>query len=345
MKRYRPSVVTLITTLLVLCSLAIICFKENLQPKKPSSLRTRRVAFMLSDAVSALETLVDTTTKYCALRGLELNVKKFYHYQNNALLKSQIEEAIAWKSEAIISIGITAAQGVHTYLNKRKNTTPHIFTCIPDPVILGISKGKYFTGSNSTGVAENTIGALDVFTNALIHLRPDIKKIVVFHSNTPLLAERTAELAISLSKKNIRTENVITSNAAEIREFTRTKISPETDVVLLLRDGNMLRNLQEIVKKCRSEGVSCITSDSKSVTEGAVAAICVEEEEIALLTAKTMVKVLKSGISAESIPITYFNTASLYRIYIDRHEMKAQGMDHRNIAELLSGTLKVEFVR
>ncbi|MDQ5940372.1 MAG: transporter substrate-binding protein, partial [Candidatus Dependentiae bacterium] len=251
----------------------------------------------------------------------------------------------AWQSEAIISIGITSAQGVHTCLNKRKSTIPHIFTCIQDPVILGISEGKYFTGSNSTGIAENTVGALDIFTNALIHLRPDIKKMVVFHSNTPLLAERTAELANLLCKKNIKTESVTTSSATEIREFARTKISSDTDVVLLLRDGNMLNNLQEIAKKCRIEGVSCVTSDSKSVTEGAVAAICVEEKEIAILTAKAITRILKTGISAGSIPITYFNTASLYRIYINRHEMNAQGMNNRDIADLLSGNPKVEFVR
>jgi len=299
------------------------------------SLAAHKVAFILSNDIPSLRTFIDAVAKNCSDQGLNLEIKTFYHHQSTSLLQGQIDEALMAENKVLISIGAMAAQGIHNHLQKRKSKTPHVFACIAAPTALGISKGKHFTQNNSTGVAEDPAGALATFTDALVRLKPTMKKILVFHSNSPSLAEKTAELRSILSTKGIQTESVIASTTAEVRNFAHTKISPAIDAVLLLRDSLMLSNLQEIVKRCRIEHVPCVTSDIQSAVEGAVAAICVEETELIRLTVRALVKILRDKIPARRIPIAYFNSADLYAVYVNRQEIVSQGLNPQNLDRLL----------
>lgn len=344
----RRLVVLLVSTSIAvglgLYSLRVPTGRQLNTQNKPTA-RGYRISFILSNDVPALQNFITETVKNCEAAGLALVVKKFYHHQDSALLKNQIEEAIMWKSDVLVSIGAIAAQGIKSCLSKRQSPLPHIFTCVPDPLTIGISKGKYFTGDNSTGIAENSAGALEVFANTLATIKPNIKKVAVFHSKAPLLAEKTEELRLMLLKKGIETESITASTAEEVHEFVHAKISPAVDLVLLLRDGVILGHLQKILRKCRMERVPCIASDPQSAVEGAAAAISVEEKELTKLAAKMIIKVLKGKKSAGSIPIAHFSSAELYKLYVNRRELRAQGMNMKSLAKFfVSGQPQVQFI-
>ena len=304
-----------------------------------------RLSFHLPADIAALQVLINAAIQFCETKGVHLDVKKFYHNQDTALLKGQVEESLAWEAEAIITIGNMSAQNTHAVLTKRESKTPHLFACVADPRVLGISTDQYYTGTTSTGIAEDSSGANDAFIRSVRHVRPDAKKALVFYSNaSPTLPSIAAGVMDALEKNNIKTEGVLARNLEELAQLTQSRINRDIDVVVILRDALIVSGLQAVIKACRIHGVTAFASDSNSVRNGAVAGCCIEEGEIGLLLGELIIKVIADKVSAQEIPVTYFNTALLCHTYINPFEMNAQGLHGRGIYDLMKGELKLEFV-
>lgn len=314
---------------------------------KPTPIaKKHKISFHLAADIAVLQQLMTAAVNLCAARGLQLSVKKFYHNQDLALLKAQIEESIDWGTEAIISIGSLSAQNIHTILTKRNITIPHIFSCIANPVELGISTGKYQTGTSSTGIAEDSTGITDAFFKSFLHVRPDAKKVIILHSLTsPGLRAMIAEMINGFAARSIQAAGVYVSTMDEVARAATNVITRDIDAVIVLRDTLVVSSLQPILKACRAHGTTAFVSDSNSVVNGAVAGCCVEEAELGLLVGEIITKIVLDGTAPEEIPVTYFNTASLCRTYVNQYEMHAQGLHNRKIYDLMAGENKLEFLR
>ncbi len=304
-----------------------------------------KISFHLTADVAALQELIHTATELCKARGLNLAVKKFYHYGDLSLLKAQTEESLAWGAEAVISVGGTSAQNIHTLLSKRNAQIPHIFSCVPNPKALGISEGEEYTGTNSTGVAEDPTGLSDAFFKSFMHIRPDAKKIIILHSvTTEAWRTMIADMINGFAERNIQAAGLYASNIEEVARIASTHITRDIDAVIILRDGLVVSALQSILKACRLTGTTTFVSDSHSVKNGAAAGCCVEEADIGLLVGEIIMKVVHDKLPAGQLPITYFNTASLCKTYVNQYEMHAQGMHNRSIYDLMMSEQKLEFL-
>jgi len=314
--------------------------------KATPTTKVHKISFHLAADIAVLQQLITAATNLCNARGLQLSVKKFYHNQDLALLKGQIEESIDWGTEAIISIGSLSAQNIHTILTKRDIKVPHIFSCIANPMELGISTGKYHTGTHSTGIAEDSSGITDAFFKSFLHVRPDAKKVIILHSLTaPGLRSMIAEMINGFASRSIQAAGVYVSTMEEVARAATNTITRDIDAVIVLRDTLVVSSLQPILKACRAHGTTAFVSDSNSVVNGAVAGCCVEEAELGLLVGEIITKIVLDGIAPEEIPVTYFNTASLCRTYVNQYEMHAQGLHNRKIYDLMTGEGKLEFLR
>lgn len=304
-----------------------------------------RLSLHLPADIPALQVLVNAAIHFCETKGVHLDVKKFYHHQDTALLKSQVEESLAWNAQAIITIGNMSAQNAHAVLTKRESATPHLFACVADPRVLGIGNDQYYTGTTSTGIAEDSSGATDAFIKSLRHVRPNAKRALVFYSNaSPTLPSIAAGVMDALKRNNISVAGAVVRNLEELAQVTQARINRDIDVVVILRDALVVSGLQAIIKACRIHGVTAFASDSNSVRNGAVAGCCIEEGEIGLLLGELIIKVVSEKIPVQEIPVTYFNTALLCHTYINPFEMNAQGLHDRGIYDLMKGELKLEFV-
>ncbi|MDQ5890699.1 MAG: putative tryptophan/tyrosine transport system substrate-binding protein [Candidatus Dependentiae bacterium] len=332
-------------TLVVLCHTSLLNYCIQQRERWLAAPVAHRISFHLAADVPALQELMTAAVDFCKAQGVNLEVKKFYHHQDLSLLKGQIEESIAWESKAIITIGNVSAQNAHTLLTKRDCPIPHIFTCVSDPVALGISQEKDRTGTHSTGIAEDASGASETCIRSLLHIRPDAKRVLIFHSTTsPMLKNIATDMIKNLATQKIEAGGIAITKLDEISKFSQAYITRDIDIVVLLRDSLVVSGLQTIVKICRMHGVTCITSDSYSVRNGAAAACCVEEAEIGLLVAELILKIVDQGIAPEALPVTYFNTADLCRICINPYEMGKQGLHNRGIYNLMKSPIKLEFI-
>lgn len=306
-----------------------------------------KVAFHLAADVPALRQLIDSAERFCAAHGVTLDGRRLYHNQDFTLLKAQIEESIERGSEVIVTIGNASAQHTHNILVKRdyQEDIPHVFTCVSDPVGLGISKNAEYTGYNSTGISavENTSN--DVFVKSLLHVRPSAKKVLIFYSNTsPHMPHVVATLINLFAQKGVHAAGVITATLDDVQKFAESYITRDIDAVVALRDVVVISGLQAILKACRAHGTTAFVSDSNSVYDGAAAGCCVEEAEIGLMLGELLLKIIEKKEAAAHIPITYFNTALLCRTYINPHEMNAQGLHNRGIYNLMAGDIKLSFL-
>jgi len=313
--------------------------------KKGQVVAAHKISFHLPADVPALQVLINAAISFCQTKGTPLEVKKFYHNQDGTLLKAQVEEALSWDSEAIVTIGNMSAQNTHTILTKRESKIPHLFACVADPRLLGMSDDQYFTKTSSTGIAEDTTGSNDALIRSVRHVRPDAKRGLIFYSNaSPTLPTIAASVIGALGDAGIATEGILTKNLEELSYMVQMHVNRDVDIVVILRDALVVSGLQTIIKACRLNGVTAFASDSNSVRNGAVAGCCIEEGEIGLMLGELIIKVIQDKVPAQEIPVTYFNTALLCHTYINPYEMNEQGLHDHSVYDLMKGELKLTFV-
>lgn len=306
----------------------------------------KKMAIITGADIPAIAEMVQAAVDMCEAQGMKFEIKKFFFNNDFALLKNQVEESIAWNADAILSIGSIPAQNIHTILTKREIHIPHIFACVTNPLELGITEEKYVTGTTSTGTAEDPSGITDAFVASFKHVRPDAQKVLIFHSsNTEKAQENLAKYIKSFATQKIQAATVYTETLEEVARCAQAYITRDIDAVIILRDFVVVRGLQSILKHCRINGTTAFASDSGSVRNGAVAGCCVDESELGLLLAEVILKVVHHGIPCNQVPITYFDTARLYRSHINQYEMHTQGLHNRGIYDLMNGEAKLEFLR
>jgi ABC-type uncharacterized transport system substrate-binding protein len=311
-----------------------------------ASIAPQKLAILCPAAIEAIDEMLTAAFDLCASQGLKIEIKKFYHNGDLALLKSQIEESILWKAKAIISVGGSAAATAHAILTKRESTIPHIFACVSNPVELGLSSDKHYAGPTSTGTAEDVTGILDGFVRSFKHVRPDARSVLIFNGeNSPKGHQEIEDLIAAFANQHVTARCIHTATADEVIRASHTYISKDIDAVIVLRDFAVVSAIQSIIKACQVHGVTVFASDSGSVINGAVAGCCVGEAELGLLLGEIILKVVHYKIPCSQIPITYFTTAKLYRTYVNQFEMHRQGLENRSIYDLMSGEAKLEFLR
>jgi len=307
-----------------------------------------KISFHIAADISALKELINAACNYCARHEVILDAKIFYYNNDFNLLKSQVDESLAWGCHTLVSIGNTATQMVHTVLSKRDNNAiAHLFACVSDPVAIGVSKEAYRTGFNSTGLAAGQDQAPETFVKSLLHVTQDPHKILIFYSTaTPAICDLAKQLITLLKNKDVAAHGIVINNPHEVHQYAQTFIDDSVDAVITLRDVIVLNSLQSILKACRAHNVTAFASDSSSIREGAVAGCCIEEAEIGLMLGEVLVKIFKHGQSPRDIPVTYFDTPLLLRTLINPYEMEAQGLGNNGIYSLMATKdIKISFIR
>jgi ABC-type uncharacterized transport system substrate-binding protein len=314
--------------------------------KPHTIIQPKRIAVFCPAVVQAIDEMLTAAFELCDAQGIQITIKKFYCHGDLALLKNQIEEGILWEADALITVGDTAAATAHAVLTKRNCSIPHIFSCVSDPIGVGISTNKYNAGPYCTGTAEDPEGILDGFVRSFKHVRPDAQTVLIFTSDSgPRSHQDMTDLIAAFARQNISAKSIHTANAEEVAQCAQSYITSDIDAVIILRDFIVINALQSIIKVCEMHKVTAFASDSGSVLNGAAAGCCIGEAELGLLLGEIILKVIHHSIPCDQIPITYFTTSKLYRTHVNQFEMHKQGLHKRSIYDLMSGESKLEFLR
>ena len=168
---------------------------------------------------------------------------------------------------------------------------------------------------------------VDAFVDAMAHVRPTCKNVVVIFSSGLILLEQQAQaLRDELEARNISCNLVHVDGVNSVYDKARARISKNTDMVVILRDYVTNSSLQTLVRICSETGSTLFASDAHSVEQGAAAGYCLDEYEIGLLVGEHAAKVLKAPEAVRDIPMMYLQADQLCSLHVNPFAMKKQGI-------------------
>lgn len=296
---------------------------------RPVAAPPKRIAFLLGADIPALQSQKKGILDMLNAHDIVVEEKICYHNQNPLLLHNQVESVIENDVDLVITVGSMAAQKAHIQLKKAGGKIPLLFSCAMLAQKDGISKGEKFTGYNSTGTSDKIIlEHAQSYVDAVKVVRPDARNATIIYDPTcmPMIEQSAQKLGKALCKKGIKASYIKVYNCNEVYEKARAKVTPETDLVITLRDYTTTAALQSLRKICYETKTTLFASDSHSTKCGAAASFSINEYELGLIAGSMAVQILKDGTPAGQIPIAYFDVDKLVQIQINPFELRKQGI-------------------
>lgn len=302
------------------------------------AVRPRKIAFFLGADIPALHSQKKGILDMLHTHDVPTEEIVYYHNQDTLLLENQVEAAIEKNVDLVVTVGSMAARAAHARLLKAGGRIPLLFSCVMLTDKDGISKGREYTGYNSTGTSDGIMTKYsDMYARAITTVRPGAQKALIIFNPTgiPMLEKQVNELCESLKTVGVTTDQLKTYSCGEVYEKARSRITPETDVVITLRDYTTTSALQALRKLCYKTKTTLFASDSHSTKCGAAASLSINEYELGLISGAQALQILKDGKPAGSLPIVYFQTQELLRLQINPFELRKQGINQQ-IGDLLA---------
>ena len=236
---------------------------------------------------------------------------------SKTLMHSEIEEISQKNHALVLTLGTIASRMTKELFDKKRIATPIVFTCVPDPVGFDIAPG-----SRITGVEE--ILHIDKALTLLIKSKPSIQSLLLVYNPVDAGAHQSKQdVEDFLKKHNISLVAIEIFQTNEIQ----LKVAPfmeKADAVLVLKDNTVVSGLDILVKLCNRFQIPLMASDLDSPARGAALAYGVYEEDFGIEAGRKALRILKEGVSPETIAITPILN---FALRVNLQAAKKQGLD------------------
>ncbi|MBM3886570.1 hypothetical protein FJ364_01455 [Candidatus Dependentiae bacterium] len=249
-----------------------------------------------------------------SIRLMNANGKK-------TLMLAQVQEAVAAKPDAIITIGTNATQLVHEFIKKRNSNTPHIFTAVANPTELGL----VYNQQKLTGITEKPHYAIT--SNILNHLAPEIRSLLLVYnpSENASLEQESKALTAALQSNNISLFPLEIFQTSEITQKTKPLLA-HYDGIIILKDNTVVSGIDGLVKLCEQYNKKLIAHDLDSGDKGAVLSFGSQEKYFGTEAGKIAVDML-----LEKKPLPPIKTLDINHIKINTAAAKRQNLQLKPI--------------
>lgn len=239
---------------------------------------------------------VETMEKNCRQK---FTIKIYNALGNKTLMRSEAEEIALGGYDLVFTIASQASRTMKEVFEKKKLSTPIVFTAVPFPLKLDLIASEASSGNQMTGVKETTD-----FAKELAFLRNKAKTVLlVYDPSSPSLASNKEEIETILADMGIALKTVEIFKTNEILLKTAPFIEA-TDAVLVIKDNTVVSGLDVLVKLCEQKGKLLIASDLDSAERGAAYAYGVSELIYGEEAAKKALLILDDYKLPRDIPIT-----------------------------------------
>jgi putative ABC transport system substrate-binding protein len=234
---------------------------------------------------------VDTMEKKCRQK---FTVKTYNALGNKSLMRSEAEEIALGGYDLVFTIAAQASRTMKEVFEKKKLSTPIVFTAVEFPLEMDLVASEAITG-----VKETTD-----FAKELEILRNKAKTVLlVYDPSSANLTANKEEIETILTSMEIKLKTVEIFKTNEILLKTASFIE-EADAVLVIKDNTVISGLDVLVKLCDQKGKLLIASDLDSADRGVPYAYGVSELIYGEEAAKKALLILDEKKLPRDIPIT-----------------------------------------
>lgn len=256
---------------------------------------------------------------------------KFVNYNaqgSQTLMHSEIEAIASLDYTLVLTLGSSASQMAIERLDKLKRSMPIVFTCVNDPIDLGIVTNMLKPGGRVTGVQE--LLDFEIELDALLNFKPEIKALLLpYNPCLPGMLKDKERIANLLHKRNITLVAVEIFQTNEIKPKVSSFIT-KVDGVIVLKDNTVVTGLEILVKLCEKQHIPLMASDLDSPDRGAAFGYGVHEKQFGIEAAEKADLILSENRLPGEIPITPVKD---FTLRINRKAALAQGIDPALLAD------------
>lgn len=243
-------------------------------------------------------TEIRTSLEDTLRKQLQNQVTIRYHNANGDItLSRQIARQLLGESaEVLVGIGTQSTQD----LAATKTTIPIVFSAINDPIAAGFLLHYDKPEKNITGVVLKSPVREQI--QLIQQMIPSIKKIGMLHTageaNSVAVAQEFQKEAVALHLTPIIKTTV---NSAGVYAATQALLS-EVEAVLLPTDNTVISALGVVINLCRKHHKPLFSSDTDSVSKGALAGLGIDHTLLGEKTAEVVLQLL-AGKKPQDIPV------------------------------------------
>lgn len=215
------------------------------------------------------------------------------------------------KNFFIVGVGTLPSQIILQRIKKDKdNNITLIFSSVTDP------EGAGLTQCNSSKTKESVFGVsnfvpIEIQIDTLKKLLPNIKKIGGIYNqseqNSVFILKKLQKIC---QKKNIELVNIAVQNSSNIPQAVEQLISQKVDVFFVWNDNTVIPAIKSISNIAAKSKIPVYAGDTDLVTEGAFAAVGVNQYRVGVQTAKIILKLI-NDISSSDCKVEYLNEIEL----------------------------------
>jgi len=237
--------------------------------------------------------------------------------QGNTAMAAQIaRQFVGAKPDVIVAIATPSAQAVVA----ATKTIPVVYSAVTDPVAAQLVPGWAASGTNVTGVSDAL--PLDKQIELIQRVVPNAKRVGMVYSpgeaNSVVVVEQMRAL---LPKYGLSLVEASAARTVDVGSAARSLVG-KVDVIYTTLDNNVVSAYEAMVKVGNDAKLPLIASDFGTVKRGAIAALGLNYDDLALQTGRQVVRILK-GEQPGNIPS---ETSDGLELYLNPKAAAAQGV-------------------
>ncbi len=238
---------------------------------------------------------------------------------NKSLMRSEAEEIALGGYDLVFTVAATATRTMKEVFEKKKVSTPIVFSAVPFPLKLDLIASEASSGNQLTGVKETTD-----FTKELEFLKDKVKTVLlVYDPSSFSLATDKEEIEGILTNMGIALKTVEIFKTNEILLKT-TPFIEAAEAVLVIKDNTVVTGIDALVRLCQQKGKLLIASDLDSADRGVPFVYGVSEFIYGEEAARKALSILEDKKLPTDIPITA-PPADAFVFKIDQKKLKEIG--------------------
>ena len=268
----------------------------------------------------ALDAVRDGVKDELKAAGFESGKNLKFEYQsaqgNNGTAAQIARKYVGDRPDVIVAIATSSAQAV---VSATKDI-PVVFSAVTDPVAAKLVKNWEPSGTNITGVSDQSplANQLDLIKK----IAPNAKRVGVIYSP----GEANSVAIVDALKKIMPAAGLTLVEGAAARTVdvpsaTQSLIG-KVDVIYAPTDNNVMSAFEGIVKIAQQAKIPVIAADTAAVKRGATAALGLNYYDLGRQTGKVVVRILKGEAPGKIAS----QTSTTFELYVNPGAAQKQGV-------------------
>ncbi|MDR0531544.1 MAG: ABC transporter substrate-binding protein [Oscillospiraceae bacterium] len=267
-------------------------------------------------AFLALESAVTAQLSKLGYQNSQTARVECYSAENQPAKAGQIiKKLAAEQADLVIAVSSPVAMAALKYVNDVRL----MFAAVTDPLSAGLCTNTQRPDKNFTGTSDYV--PVERILDLILHMLPESRRLGLLYNPT----ERGSAVNMADTRAYCRThdlefEEAAVSNPGEAEEAAGTLL--DCDAIFIPADSTVAAAMPAVARLCVKAKLPCFVGTAPFVTEGALAGISVDFNELARETAVIADKLLR-GAPAASIPVMQLNN---YQTYVNMDTARALGI-------------------